>query len=258
MALRSRQVLFANYELRLLKRLNSIPLHPWDISPIFPEDGNLSWISFGWYGSNARRYINSISYTDGLSGTLSLRLSHPNIGSSVQVTEVRFGMRAYLPVAREWRHVLAFGLQGGLALGDRRRRTIFSVGGLPMSDPIEDAYFGYRYGGLYLRGYPSNAFSGWLYALGSVEYRLPIFEIEKGILTLPVYLRRLHACAFVDVGGASPNGIDTNIAKVGVGGELRLDMLLGYYLPMTLRLGYGRGLSEGGTNNFFLTMGSGF
>ena len=49
-----------------------------------------------------------------------------------------------------------------------------------------------------------------------------------------------------------------DMLKVGVGAELRLDMLLAYYLPFTMRLGYGRGLSEKGENNFFLTMGWGF
>ena len=97
-----------------------------------------------------------------------------------------------------------------------------------------------------------------MYFLSSAEYRLPLFDIEAGFLSLPFYLRRLHAALFVDVGGVSMDRLSTEMLKVGVGGELRLDMLLAYYLPFTLRLGYGRGLMEGGENNFFLTMGWGF
>jgi hypothetical protein len=160
-------------------------------------------------------------------------------------------------VFRSLHHVLAFGLQGGIAVGDERRKSVYSLGGLPIRDPIQDAYFGYRYGGLYLRGYPPGAFSGSLYLLGSAEYRMPIWYIEKGFLTLPFYLRQLHGAVFVDVGGTG-DSLDEDILKVGLGTELRLDMQIFYHLPITLRLGYGRGLSEGGNHNFYLALGWGF
>ena len=83
-------------------------------------------------------------------------------------------------------------------------------------------------------------------------------DIETGVLTLPFYLRRLHAAVFVDVGGTAIDTPSLEMLKVGVGAELRLDMLLAYYLSATLRLGYARGVSEGGDNNIFLTMGWGF
>ena len=149
-----------------------------------------------------------------------------------------------------------------MAIGDERRRGLFSVGGLPIRDPLRDAYFGYHYGGLHLRGYEPGAFTGSAYLIGSVEYRLPIWIIERGLWSLPFFLRQLHAGVFVDFGGASPEpDLDTfvdEMLKVGVGAELRLDMLLAYYLPFSLRVGYGRGLSTGGVNNYYLTLGSGF
>ncbi len=197
-----------------------------------------------------------------LATSISLRYSHPAIGSGSHLAEARLWMRGYIPVVPSLHHVLAVGLQAGMAIGDERRRSLFSVGGLPIRDPLRDSYFGYRYSGLYLRGYNPGAFSGSAYLLGSVEYRLPVLDIQHGILTLPFYLRQLHAGVFVDFGGASPepsldNFVD-DFLMVGVGAELRLDMFLAYNLPFSLRFGYGRGLMKRGVNNWYFTLGSGF
>jgi hypothetical protein len=255
---RNRHTVFFNYDLHLYERWTELPRDPLDLQPHPPDDRRLAWFSAGWSYSSVRSFVHSISQEEGLYATVSLRYSHPAFGSQIKVAEARFNLQTYVPVVRDWHHVLALGLRGGIAVGDRARRSYFSIGGLPLRDPVQDAYFGYRYGGLYLRGYRPGAFAGSMFFLGSAEYRLPLLDIEAGFLSLPFYLRRLHAALFVDVGGVSMDRLSTEMLKVGVGGELRLDMLLAYYLPFTLRLGYGRGLMEGGENNFFLTMGWGF
>jgi len=251
-------LIFFNYDLNLYERWTEVPSHPWGLGPILPEDDPLAWLGIGWSYSCVHRYTHSISPEEGFSMTLSFRYSNPSIGSGFKLYEARFWFRTYFPVLRRYHHVLAFGLKGGITLGDPRRKHAYGIGGLPVSDPFQDAYFGYRYGGLYLRGYPRTAFIGSMFALGSVEYRFPILDIETGVLTLPFYLRRLHAAVFVDVGGTAIDSPSLDMLKVGLGGELRLDMYLAYYMPMTLRVGFARGLSDRGTNNFFLTMGWGF
>lgn len=256
--IRRNHFVFFNYDLHLYDRWTAVPLGPMDTQPVLPDDSHLSWFSAGWSFSSVRSYIRSISAEEGLSASFSLRYSDPAFGSGSRVAEARFRLRTYLPVWRAHHHVVALGLQGGMAVGDPRRKTVYAIGGLPIRDPIEDAYFGYRYGGLYLRGYPPSAFWGSVYLLGSAEYRMPLWIIEQGVFTLPFYLRQLHLALFCDVGGVAVDTFPADDLKVGIGAELRLDLLLAYYLPMTLRLGYGRGLSPGGKNNFFLTMGWGF
>ncbi len=255
---RRNHYLFFNYDLHLYDRWTQLPRDPMDLQPRLPDDRRMAWVSVGWSFSSVHSFVHSISPEEGLYASVSLRCSHPTFGSASRVTQARFSLRSYLPLVRDWHHVLALGLRGGIAVGDPARRSIYSIGGLPLRDPVQDAYFGYRYGGLYLRGYRQGAFAGSVFVLGSAEYRLPLWDIESGFLTLPFYLRRLHAALFVDVGGAGMDELSADVLKVGVGAELRLDMLLAYYLPFTLRLGYGRGLSEGGENNYFLTMGWGF
>jgi len=249
---------FVNYDLSVFDRLTEVPRDPGDFEPLVSDDTNLAWLSVGMSYASLERYIDSISPEKGLSTSISLRYSHPSIGSGSRIAEARFALRGYLPLVRSWHFVLAMGLQGGVAIGDPRRKSLYSMGGLPIRDPLQDSFFGYRYGGIYLRGYPEGAFYGSVYALGSVEARFPIWGIERGVSTLPIFVRQLHGAVFVDAGGASPDSLGLDLLHFGVGGELRLDLVLAYHMGLTLRLGYGRGLSEKGTNNVFLNIGWGF
>ncbi len=261
-AYRQYHAVYLNYDLHLYDRWTRIPRDPLDMEPVLPDDRPLAWVGLGWYGASSERYLDSISTEKGLAASVSLRYSHPSIGSGSEMVEARLWLRGYVPVVPRLRHVLAFGLQAGLAVGDERRRSLFWVGGLPIRDPLRDSYFGYRYSGVFLRGYEPYAFAGAAYLLASAEYRLPLVDVHRGIWTLPFYVRDLHAAVFVDAGGASPeprlDRIVDDLLKVGVGAELRLDMLLAYHLPFSIRFGYGRGLMAGGINNVYLTLGSGF
>ncbi len=250
--------IFFNYDLHFFDRWTALAFDPGDLKPILPDDSRLSWVGAGWSFSNVHRYSHSISSEEGFSATVSMRLSHPATGSGSRLAEARIWLRSYFPVWRKHNHVLALAIQGARALGDPRRKSLYAVGGLPISDPILDVYYGYRYGGVYLRGYPPWSFSGSLFVLGSLEYRFPLLDIESGFLSLPFYFRRLHAALFTDIGGASHDKLSQDLLKVGIGAELRLDVYLGYYLPATLRFGYGQGLSQGASHNVFLTMGWGF
>lgn len=258
-SMRQRHFLFFNYDFHHFDRETPLVLRPDDAAPTFPDDRRRAWLGMGWSFSSLRYYIDSISAEQGLWASVSLRYSHPQIGSGLSLVEGRLALRGYLPVWPEKNHVLALGFNAGAAVGDDRRRPVYWLGGLPLRDPLQDSYFGYRYADVYLRGYDPWAFSGYAYALGSAEYRLPLCDIERGVLTLPVYAGRLHAAAFVDVGAAafSLSDIPSRL-KVGLGAELRLDLMLAYYFPMTVRLGYARGLMAEGVDNVFLVLGNGF
>lgn len=45
---------------------------------------------------------------------------------------------------------------------------------------------------------------------------------------------------------------------VGVGGELRAEIAVLYYVPITFRGGYGRGFGAGGTDDVYLVLGGSF
>ena len=68
---------------------------------------------------------------------------------------------------------------------------------------------------------------------------------DRGISTLPVFLRTLSGTLFFDYGGAY-DSLDPNhplkVFHPSVGGELWVDAVTGYFIESNLRLGLARGL----------------
>ena len=81
----------------------------------------------------------------------------------------------------------------------------------------------------------------------TTDYRFPIAYIDRGLSTLPGFLRTLSGAAFLDWGGAY-NELDLRDPwqsyHVGVGGELRVDFSLVYNDDTELRIGLARGLDS--------------
>jgi hypothetical protein len=149
---------------------------------------------------------------------------------------------------RFWRmrHVLAMRLAGGLGISDDGPRGIYSIGGFPSydaSDFVNTLISLSVAGGVALRGYAPFARTGNAFYLFNLEYRLPIWQIDHGPSTLPVYLSRVYGSAFVDVGNAYFGQFRYQDIAVGVGTELFLDFVLGWYFTYTLRVGIARGLT---------------
>ena len=112
-------------------------------------------------------------------------------------------------------------------------------------------------GSFVLRGYPPRVYAGSEYVLANIEYRIPMFYPDRGISTLPLYLRRLDANLFMDYGGAFNyldlrsirffhHGalIDSRQLHASLGAELWVGLTLGYLLNTQLRIGYAYGFSD--------------
>src|SRR5262249_8325013 len=100
-------------------------------------------------------------------------------------------------------HTLALRAAGAIASGTYTRSGTYFVGGYDLNQSLVDAVTsGVFNGSFVLRGYPAHAYAGREYVLANAEYRLPIYIVDHGISTLPVYLRRLDANLFIDWGGA--------------------------------------------------------
>jgi hypothetical protein len=230
-------------------------LDPSDLPPQFPELGFRSEVRASWSYSDIERYGYDISPSDGRALGFTVGFAHPLIGSQYQTVELSWFIRQYLRMPWQEHHVLAIYYAGGITGGDVRRRGTFAVGGFPEVTPIDGLLNGVILGGAALRGYPAFDHSGSQYHLASAEYRFPIYRFNRGIETLPVYLNRVSAAAFVDVGDAFFGQLDFDTFRVGVGGQLLIDFTLGYLLSFTLRVGYARGLMEGGIDSFYGHLG---
>jgi hypothetical protein len=251
--------LTTSYRLDWRLPLQPLRFRPDDTAPIFPDEGRFQAVRLGVFFSNAERYVRSISAERGLSTSLGLRLEDPWVGSQYSATSVTLDTRAYVPNPLFAHHVLALSLFLGYGKSNYRHRSLFSVSGVEAGDLLLDALFGRVSSSQALRGFPRRTIAGDAAVIGSVEYRLPLVRFERGPSTLPLYLGTLHAAAFVDGAALAPSpGALADNQHYSAGGELRLGATLGYYLPVTFRMGYGRGLFGDEVQSFFFMMGSWF
>lgn len=219
-------------------------------TPAFPSRGLTSTLHFGYSYTNAERYLWSVGNERGYSLGLAFDLTDPALGSDFSgfVTNGDFTAYTLMPWLKH--HSLAFHAGAGTSGGTFPGRGAFFVGSfvdLPVIDSVRNVLI---QGGITLRGYPSVIQAGRSYALGNLEYRFPIVNIDRGPSTLPFFINRINGNVFLDYGSAF-DLLDTAQFKTGTGAELWFDSTLGYILSFTFRLGYARGLASGGIDKFY-------
>jgi hypothetical protein len=189
---------------------------------------------------------------------IALRLDHPALGATYRNVTVSYGFDAFQKL---WgtSPVLAVRAVGALRAGDLGGAGGFSLGGVPPQDIVMSIVDSTRtsFSG-YLRGYPARVLSGNQYHLLNLEYRQELLLIERGLATLPIYLRRLNLGILGDAGVAYDGPFDpARNSRTSLGGALRLDAYFGAYVPGSFEIGYARGLQAGGINEtWFLLTGS--
>lgn len=224
-------------------------LDPYE-TPSFPARGLTSTLHLGYSYTNAERYLWSIGNERGYSFGLSFDVTDPVLGSDFSgfVTNGDFTTYYLMPWLKH--HSVALHAGAGTSGGVFPGRGAFYVGSfveLPIVDTVRNVLI---QGGITLRGYPSVIVAGRSYALGNVEYRFPIVNIDRGPSTLPFFVNRISGNVFLDYGSAF-DLLDTAQFKTGTGAELWFDNTLGYIAAFTFRLGYARGLSSGGIDKVY-------
>jgi Tol biopolymer transport system component len=209
-------------------------------------DGFLSELTFRAAYSDARRFVRSISAEEGRTVTLQARIAAPELGSGFSVARVRAAIEQYARVPWTRHAALALRLSGGIADGSIGGRAPFELGGVAPPDLVSLALFGPASGADELRGYPSDWLAGSGFALANLELRLPLASPRRGYSTWPAFLRRVHGALFADLGDAfdlpgelpfAGHHFDARELRLGAGGELRLELVLGYNLVANVRLG---------------------
>ncbi len=137
-------------------------------------------------------------------------------------------------------------------MSDRSRNSRFSLGGVPEQDLVASILQSLRAGNTgFLRGYEPGSIVGTQMHLLNLEYRQELWDIETGLQTLPFYLKKLHMAGLFDLGNAFDDNIDLREFKPSLGVSLRLNMLIGYFVPGALDIGYARGLANGGISEYW-------
>ena len=184
----------------------------------------------GWRISSARRYGYSISPVDGGTFVSAVEADARALGASGSARAFTADARWYVPVGP--RHgVLAVRGAAAAAWGEQASRRVFSAGG---SEPQGAGFdFGVDAIGL-LRGYDEADVFGWRAAVINADYRVPLARIERGLGTVPLFVRTVHGAVFVDAGHAWLDRFRRSEVRRAYGAELSADLLAGYVLPLTV------------------------
>jgi len=207
-----------------------------------PAGGNFARLTLGYRYSNVRNFEHSVSLERGFQLALALQGLSKGLGSDYEQIVASVDFRHYLTLPWLNNHVLA--------------TRIFARGGFGR-DLADDGFIGGVFGESILttttrdifplRGMVTAGLAGNIVMAGTFEYRAPIWRIERGLWTLPIAFRVVHAAVFTDFGQAfesltiagDPNFVDFFRGfGASVGAELRADILVGYSIPLDLRVGY--------------------
>ena len=215
-----------------------------------PFRGFVTSLHLGYAYSNAEGSIWAISTEKGFSISLGADIADEALGGEGSFTSLVGTATAYVPMPWLRHHVLALAVQAATAGGSVAGGGFYGLGGLtPQSvGEVVDAFeTGLRQSSFVLRGYKPGAFAGSQLNLFKAEYRFPILYVDRGLSTLPAFLRGVSGALFADYGGAY-NEMDLEdplqVYHLGVGGELWLDLVLGYFAYGSVRFGIAKGIDE--------------
>ncbi|MDP8255443.1 MAG: hypothetical protein P9M14_06820 [Candidatus Alcyoniella australis] len=236
----------ASYRIQQRDNITRIPSDA--INP--PNTGLFSGLALSLSFNNTQSYGRSISPERGVDLGLGFNWWADWLGSDYDLRIISASARAYQGL---WlNHALALRLVGGLAQGDVLRQRTFRLGGFGGSGafavPSEGSYF--------MRGFGASQFKGQRIVAGSVEYRLPIWWIDRGISTWPIYFKVLHANLFYDT-GQSFDRLDFKPRDLhqGLGAEIKLDTRLAYGMAVNFRFALAQGLGDEGDLRYMYYLG---
>ncbi|MFT3923114.1 MAG: hypothetical protein QM778_11305 [Myxococcales bacterium] len=240
----------AEYSLGMLQGDTSVGprLDPNYPPPHFPPTGLDTRANFSLTHSSAQRQPFDISDSWGHVATVATSVRDPAFGSRTRDQGLSWRWEQYVRFGfRE--SVLAWAYTGAWD-------TQVSLGGYPAQlVPLFDYVTGSRGAPAdyaRLRGYPLRA--GDQLQVVQLEYRFLITRINRGVETLPIFARRLHAALFVDAGDAYKGRFVPGNLGVGTGAELRLDWAAAYGVNYTLRGGIAVGMTRGGEPQWYTTI----
>ena len=212
-----------------------------------PVRGWLGVMRLAWGYSSAEQYVHSVGPERGMSLTASVDVGNEFTASQYSVYAFSYNATKYTPLPWARHHTLAAHIGGAIAGGDYPRRGLYYVGGFAdtkIGELVRNTIFQSAY---VLRGYKPVQFIGSQYHLANLEYRFPIANLDWGVQTVPFFLQRVSGVGFLDYGG-SFNELDVKNWRdqfhTGVGGELWIDLQLGYHLTLNVRLGYAKGYGQ--------------
>ncbi|MBK7826640.1 hypothetical protein [Nannocystis sp.] len=235
----------ATYEFSRLRDLNEDreaidPNAPTSVPPAVGDVGSLSLslrydnlrsVTYGYASETGRHAAFNLSIVDRHLGG-----QYGDIKASAS-----YGERIRMP----WRghQVLALRLGGGASAGGLGRLGAFRLYGTPLPNRVIQDFLlrsPFAEAGT-LRGFVPAGTAGAYYLVLNVDYRIPLADVERGMGSLPLFMRRVTAIPFLDYGGAWSGRLTRDLLKVGAGASLVFSFRLGYRETIDLFLTYAHG-----------------
>ena len=138
----------------------------------------------------------------------------------------------------------------------------FRLGGVQSSAGLADILYG-RVGPFLnkrrytLRGYDSTS-SGRRMQLATIDWRFPVANVERGVMSPPIGLLDISGNLFAESGATWNDGSEPEEYRSAAGAEILAQVNLFYSLNLNLRLGFARGFDEDGEDQVYLKIGGAF
>lgn len=238
--------------------------------------GTLQGVRLGLAWDSTRQFGYSISSENGLLAAVDYERLTDGLGSDQERRQLTTDVRGFIsiPVRRSpmGRHVLGFRAAAGYSEGDFILQREFTLGGTDLGGLLRLDTTRWP-----VRGFSTGRLRGQNVATGSVEYRFPIYQIDRGPAAYPLFFQRLIGDFFYDRGTAwneepvtlpglqrrTSRAFEQSRTLASAGAEVGVDMVFGYGLPIRYRLGLAYLLEspnpgEEGDLELFLSAGSSF
>lgn len=135
-------------------------------------------------------------------------------------------------------HSLEISVYGGASRGAPELRSMFTMGGPVSVNPLEALLNQTTMSRPLMRGFESGSLIGDTFWAGTLQYNMPIFRIDRGLGSLPLYFRYLAGDVFVDTGSAFFDGMAPGPPKWSAGAEVWLTLAPALLDNFKLLLGF--------------------
>ena len=206
--------------------------------------GQFGALQLGYNYTFVYAYPYSVGAEHGQSLSAAATWYNKSFGAAFEQWLINLDARFYINNPLFDNHVLALRFASALSLGPEN---------------VERFYLGGSAGASFLtsqtaRQYPLRGLVGFLPGTGLIaayaEYRMPLWQVARGLWTTPIYLQKIHAAIFCDAGntfGRSRPGQFSSMSADALhsvqhlwstaGAELRADLAVGWAWGLTVRLG---------------------
>jgi hypothetical protein len=187
----------------------------------------------GWEFNNSRAFGYSISAEEGGRLSTTLETTREALGADGDGLAATLDGRRYWRVSARHATVALRGAAAG-SWGDPEARRVFSASG---SGPQPGGFgFGRDAIGL-LRGVAEGDVAGTRAVVVNLDFRFPLVRVDRGVGTIPLFVRNVHGAVFADAGHAWTEHPRWSDSRTSIGAEVSIDTVVGFVLPVTLTAG---------------------